>query len=50
MFGLVSTNFAVFLLKSVFLFARDTDSRFSSDTDFSEDLDGRGPNTTKGKV
>lgn len=38
------------LSHSVFLFTRDTDTRFSSDTDFSEDPDGRGANTTKGKV
>lgn len=29
---------------------RDTDTRFSSDTDFSEDPDGRNANSTKGKV
>lgn len=30
--------------------ARDTDTRFSSDTDFSEDPDGRTTNAAKGKV
>lgn len=29
---------------------RDTDTRFSSDTDFSEDPDGRNPSLAKGKV
>uniref|UniRef100_A0A668VP17 Cohesin subunit SA n=1 Tax=Oreochromis aureus TaxID=47969 RepID=A0A668VP17_OREAU len=33
----------------LFIFVRDTDTRFSSDTDFSEDPDGRSANTAKGK-
>ncbi len=33
-----------------FVFPRDTDTRFSSDTDFSEDPDGRSGNSAKGKV
>uniref|UniRef100_A0A8D3CNW3 Cohesin subunit SA n=1 Tax=Scophthalmus maximus TaxID=52904 RepID=A0A8D3CNW3_SCOMX len=32
-----------------FTYPQDTDTRFSSDTDFSEDPDGRTANTTKGK-
>lgn len=34
----------------LFFFVRDTDTRFSSDTDFSEDPDGRSANSAKGKV
>lgn len=37
-------------LNDFFVLHRDTDSRFSSDTDFSEDPDGRSTNTAKGKV
>uniref|UniRef100_A0A3B4ES89 Cohesin subunit SA n=1 Tax=Pundamilia nyererei TaxID=303518 RepID=A0A3B4ES89_9CICH len=33
----------------LFVFVRDTDTRFSSDTDFSEDPDGRSANSAKGK-
>lgn len=32
-----------------FAYPQDTDTRFSSDTDFSEDPDGRGGNSAKGK-
>uniref|UniRef100_A0A3Q4B4A5 Uncharacterized protein n=1 Tax=Mola mola TaxID=94237 RepID=A0A3Q4B4A5_MOLML len=32
-----------------FPYNQDTDTRFSSDTDFSEDLDGRSANSAKGK-
>lgn len=32
------------------LSVRDTDTRFSSDTDFSEEPDGRAANSAKGKV
>lgn len=32
------------------MLTRDTDTRFSSDTDFSEDFDGRSTTSAKGKV
>lgn len=42
-------NVADVFLMPVFV-NRDTDTRFSSDTDFSEDPDGKITNPTKGKV
>uniref|UniRef100_A0A3P8SRX6 Uncharacterized protein n=1 Tax=Amphiprion percula TaxID=161767 RepID=A0A3P8SRX6_AMPPE len=36
-------------IPSEFAYTQDTDTRFSSDTDFSEDPDGRSANSTKGK-
>lgn len=40
----------VLFIQHLLLSTRDTDTRFSSDTEFSEDIDGRSTISTKGKV